>query len=241
MKILRAKNILSILLGAALSSLSTTATAQVDYCELSDVRMDIHVFAHSLQTPEAQSSFGKGLQGLIKNLQIGDEIRFNIYEGSEVKAAKYCVPGCPNKGTIGNLFNSECSAQVAKKDKVQFNRSIKKIFKIAKDVGSSDVEYDVFSDLRKLETYSQGRDEKNYAQYAFHTTLPYRSSELDSIPFNSAFVRAVQFGEINDIRLPDVKFINVNQSKDNIRFWQDLGLNGNERGFNQTLSTEIID
>ena len=121
MKTLKTKNIMCVLLSAFLSSLTSASMAQLDYCELSDTRMDIHVFAHSLQTPEAQNSFGRGLQGLIKNLQIGDEVRFNIYEGSVVKAVKYCVPGCPDSGLVGNLFNSECSAQVAKKDKVQYD------------------------------------------------------------------------------------------------------------------------
>ena len=63
----------------------------------------------------------------------------------------------------------------------------------------------------------------------------------DKNSFNKNFVQITQNFDLSEISLPDVTFINPNRSKNTLKFWEDLKLNGNDSGLQIDFQTKVID
>ena len=216
---------LSVLMVALFPSISF---GQIDYCTLSEKRINIHLFGASFTSDVSRSFLAKGLDQIYKSFEMGDEVHLIVHSKSGAKAQKRCVPGCPDKGIMKNLVDGTCSEQIAKRDRVKFNNAYARSVKMA--VSHAGDKYDEIADLKSLSAYYEGRDADNSETFVFHTTLPYGATIDDRKSFDQAFVRAAQGNELSKIALPDVFFVNADRSEAVESFWQDLKLGGHERG-----------
>ena len=204
------------------------AFAQFDYCLLSEKRYDIHIFGASYNLDEDRSKLAAGLDQLYKGFEIGDDIRWIVHSINGTKTFQKCVPGCPDKGMLGNLVDSSCSEQIAKRDKVQFNNAYAKSFKTA--ISQAGQPYDVILDIKSISEFYQGRDIEEVEAYAFHTTIPYGS-----------FVRAIQGNKLSTLEVPNIQFVNANRSEQVEAFWKDLGLDGHKSGVVVEFNHLVLD
>ena len=218
------------------------ATAAQKYCTKEDEQSEfiIHIFGESYQNDDDKRLFLRGLDKLQSRFNRGDKIRIVNHSGTQASTKlDKCLPGCPKKGMIGSMFNTECSEQVAKKDMVLFKRIYVKIIKNA--LSNSSNEYNVIDHLIGLDDFHRGRNIENQKVFVFHSLLPFGVDPNDSNSFNSSFVKVSQSSNLNDITLPNVIFVNPNRSKNSIKFWEDLKYNGQKEGLNISFNTEIID
>ena len=217
------------------------ALAQLDYCTLSERVFEVHLFGESYSSKEEQAGMIKGLDIVTKNLEMGDEIKIHIHRGGELKTIKMCLPGCPDQGLVGNLLQSECSAQVAKKDTVAFKKKYASSVKSA--LGMAGNSFDIFDHFSELETYYRQRDasDSNRNVYVFHTTVPYDVNPEDKNTIDKFFVETIQNGKQASISLPKIPFVNSNRSKAINDLWNDLALDGHKDGFEMNASFKLLD
>ena len=224
------------LIGCFMATLFWTqpASAQIDYCLLSEKSYDIHIFGESYGSADDRSAMLRGLDKLIKNFSLGDEIRWISHSGGRSKVQKTCVPGCPDQGMLSNFLDATCSVQVAKRDNKNFIETYKQVIVNAfANVGN---EYSVISDLRKVQDYYQTRDASQTEAVVFHSTVPYETRSGDKGSFDKAFVHTVQTENLNKIKLDNILFVNSNQSELVRQFWTDLELEGHSDGLNVKIA-----
>ena len=118
-------------------------------------------------------------------------------------------------------FTAECSAQIAKKDYVDFKN---KYLAAVKQAGSMDKSgYNVFQDLVTLSDYYRGRGPSSGKIYVFHSLVPNGlGANPTAAKYNSAFVELVQNEKALPEELPKLAFVNADTSKLNYEFWQDI-------------------
>lgn len=217
------------------------ALAQLDYCTLSERVFEVHLFGESYSSKEEQAGMIKGLDIVTKNLEMGDELKIHIHRGGELKTIKMCLPGCPDEGLVGNLLQSECSTQVAKKDTVAFKKKYASSVKSA--LGMAGNSFDIFDHFGELETYYRQRSpsDSNRNIFVFHTTVPYGVNPEDKSTIDKFFVETIQSGKHSVISLPEIAFINSNRSKTLSDLWNDLNLNGHETGFKMGAKFTVLE
>ena len=217
----------------------SSAWAQIDYCKLSDEKHEIHLFGETYSAKPDRSQMLRGLDKISKEFAMGDEVKIIVHGNGANKILKVCVPGCPDKGLLGNLIDAECSAQVAKKDMVGFKK--KYISSVKTALSSAGNEYDLFGHFRALEAYYQGRSTGETNVYVFNTTVPFGYDASNSASLDKIFVETVQANNQAGITLPKLSFVNPNQSKDLMNFWSDLELDGNSDGFKLDITKVVLD
>lgn len=215
------------------------ARAQLDYCELSEKKYELHLFGASYVNQEDKNRLLRGLDQVSKLFSEGDNVKLINHASGKTKIESNCYPGCPDKGVIGNLIDATCSEQVAKRDMKNFNTKIIKSVEFA--FSESKKEYSVIDDLESISEYYKNRDIQNLEAYVFHTTLPYGAHDGRVESYNSAFVRALQDNKLRSLDSAPVTFINANQNTETQKFWNDLKLNGHEKGIKFDLKHKIMD
>ena len=206
------------------------ALAQLDYCTLSERVFEVHLFGESYSSKEEQAGMIKGLDIVTKNLEMGDELKIHIHRGGELKTIKMCLPGCPDQGLVGNLLQSECSAQVAKKDTVAFKKKYASSVKSA--LGMAGNSFDIFDHFSELETYYRQRDASDSSRNVYaHTTVPHGVNPEDKTTIDKFFVETIQNGKQANISFAKIPFVNSNRSKALSDLWNDLRLDGHDSIF----------
>ena len=200
----------------------------------------VNIFGQSYQNNGDKRAFLNGLNKISKSFNAGDKIRIVTHTNENAKIQiDQCVPGCPKKNFLDKLIDTDCSAQVAKKDMVIFKNKYSKI--IQTELAKGGDQYSVIDHLSSLDNYYRGRNLSNQTTYVFHSLLPYNVDPNDKKSFDKNFVKITQNYDLSKISLPDVTFINPNRSKNTLQFWNDLKLNENETGLQIDFQTEVID
>ena len=200
----------------------------------------INIFGESYQNKDDKRALLNGLNKISKSFNAGNKIRIVTHKKNNAKIQiDQCVPGCPKKGFIDKLVDTDCSDQVAKKDMVIFKNKYSRI--IQSELGKGGDEYSVIDHLSSLDNYYRGRNLSNQTTYIFHSLLPYDVDPNNKKSFDKNFVKITQNYDLSEISLPDVTFINPNRSKSTLQFWNDLKLNENETGLQINFQTEVID
>ena len=200
----------------------------------------INIFGESYQNNDDKRTLLNGLNKISKSFKAGNKIRIVTHKNEKTRIQiDQCVPGCPKKGFLDKLIDTDCSDQVAKKDMVIFKNKYSKI--IQSELAKGEDEYSVIDHLSSLDNYYRGRDLSNQTTYIFHSLLPYDVDPNNKKSFDKNFVKITQNYDLSEISLPDVTFINPNRSKSTLQFWNDLKLKGDETGLQIKFQTEVID
>ncbi len=225
-----------------LSIMSFGTLASEKYClkEETTKPIVVNIFGQSYQNNDDKRAFINGLNKISQSFNAGDKIRIVTHTNENARIQiDQCVPGCPKKNFLDKLVDTDCSAQVAKKDMVIFKNKYSKI--IQTELAKGGDEYSVIDHLSSLDNYYRGRNLSNQTTYIFHSLLPYDVDPNDKKSFDKNFVKITQNYDLSEISLPDVTFINPNRSKSTLQFWNDLKLNGNETGLQIDFQTDVID
>lgn len=231
-----------ILIILVLNIVNFKVLASEKYClkEATSTPVVINIFGESYQNKDDKRALLNGLNKISKSFNAGNKIRIVTHKKNNAKIQiDQCVPGCPKKGFIDKLVDTDCSDQVAKKDMVIFKNKYSRI--IQSELAKGGDEYSVIDHLSSLDNYYRGRNLSNQTTYIFHSLLPYDVDPNDKKSFDKNFVKITQNYDLSEISLPDVTFINPNRSKSTLQFWNDLKLNENETGLQINFQTEVID
>lgn len=210
------------MVGVIFIAISGFSFASDKYCAAKGKAYTLHFFGGSFLTSLHKQDFNRGVNAFGEKLKRGDELKvvFHKPDGDYRVMVDACIPGCPETGVLES-FTAECSAQIAKKDRVELKNRFGATIKRA---GSVEAEgYNVFKDLVTLSDYYRGRDGSGREIYVFHSLIP---SGLGSNPtqteYDSAFVNLVQNKKALPDSLPTLAFVNADTSKLNYEFWQDI-------------------
>lgn len=208
--------------GLFILSLSTASFAADKYCAAKGKSYTLHFFGSSFLADIHKRDFLRGIDALNDDLSRGDSVKivFHKKKGDYRVVLDACVPGCPETGVLESL-TAKCSAQVAKKDYVEFKN---KYLAAVKQAGSMDkAEYNVFHDLVTLSDYYRGRGSGDGEIYVFHSLVP---NGLKTNPtqadYDSVFVELVQNQKALPDELPQLSFVNSDSNKLNYEFWQEI-------------------
>ena len=231
---------ISIFLVFKLISLEVLASEKYCLKEETAKPIVINIFGESYQNKDDKRAFLNGLNKISKSFKKGNKIRIVTHTNENAKIQiDQCVPGCPKKDFLDKLIDTDCSDQVAKKDMVVFRSKYKKI--LTSELAKGGNEYSIIDHLSSLDNYYRGRNLSNQNTYIFHSLLPYDVDPNNKNSFNKNFVQITQNFDLSEISLPDVTFVNPNRSKNTLKFWDDLKLDGNESGLQIEFKTKVID
>ena len=224
------------------SLLSITSYAKQNYCspEENQSKFIIHIFGESYQNESDKRQFLKGVQKLQLKFKRGDKIRIVNHIGIESQTKlDQCLPGCEAKNMLDNLLKNDCSVEIAKRDMVMFKRNYIKILKQALSLSGEN--YDVINHIVSLDDFYRGRNIDNQQTLVFHSLLPAGVDPTKANSYNKSFIEAVQSNKLDQVSLPNVRFINPNRSKNTLKFWKDLELKGDSSGLKIKFKTRVID
>ena len=214
------------------------------YCLKEDISKNyvINFFGESYKNEEDRRSFGEGIQKIISEFQMGDRIKMIVFNGSEaLTKIDACYPGCPEKGLLDSLLDTDCQEVLAQRDKKKMEQQIRSILKQEVIKGKTNSSYNIFTHLKALDSYYRGRSINSKKIIVFHSLLPYGSNGNDSNSFDKHFIKAVQSEDLNQIKLHSkILFINPNNSRATEKFWEDLKLDNHNRGLKLNIKKEII-
>jgi hypothetical protein len=204
----------------AVSLFATTAYASADkYCNPKGTKYDIHIFAYTFKDENGQKRMARGLTELFKRFQMGDRVKLYVHNPSGYSVpVDQCVPGCPEQSFISGLFDSTCSAQVAKKDRITFDQLYAK--SALSTLNKKGEPYDIFLAIQNLSDVYRGQ--KNPG-----TVVAAISMVPDGInPTNRADFTAFYVTKVPNLKLtsdfPPLLVIGGSNSKEVYEFWEDV-------------------
>jgi hypothetical protein len=209
---------------------TSNANAQLDYCELSERKVEINYFSHSYKEKSQLSPVLNSTSEILNSLEMGDQIVINQHINGTQKTLKVCKPGCPENGFLNDLLDSTCSTQVAKKDLISFNQLIKKQLK--KVVDSVNTNFDIYEDFNSFNIIA--KNSRDTETIVFHSFVPYEVNIADPSSFDKFFVNSVNDKDLSSVSIPELNYIAKEEDSKVIKLWNDLSLNGHVSGIKGT-------
>jgi hypothetical protein len=198
---------------------NTQAFAAGKYCSPSGKKYDLHVFGNTFENESQQKLALRGISDLKNKFKYGDRVRVFIYQKNEYFIEiDACVPGCPEKSFTEQLFSSECSVMVAKKDFQEFQKNFAS--KIVSSFKNSVKDYDIFQSLQSLADVYKNTSQKD-AIYSAISLIPKGIDPKNRSQLNSLYIskrETIQF----PTTFPKVKLIGNSTDQELITFWSDV-------------------
>ena len=166
---------------------------------------------------------------------MGDRFKVILHQNGQMKDLEFCYPGCPKVSIIEKL-TAKCSVEIAKKTRNQLKQKISGYFSAS--IQSAGQPYQILDQLKKLDEYYTNREPVE--SYVFNSTVPFGVDVDSKASLDKAFVEMVQTGSLENVSVPDVKFVNINPSKSLRSLWDDLKLDG-KKGLNFNIQTVVLD
>jgi hypothetical protein len=192
------------------------------YCVKNAKTYDIHLFGHTYSAEQQTRMAKKALTDLKAKFNIGETVRlfshtptgFNITMDS-------CVPGCPERSGLEQFFSSDCSAQVAKRDRINFERQFAEA--VLRNFGKPDSRpsYDIFKSVQALNDAFRAGNQTNDI-YAVISLVPQEvKNPRDRREWNSLLRKAdetLQFPK----NFPAVQILGAATDAELIDFWEEV-------------------
>ena len=211
--------ILGLLFSATISPLYA---ADGKYCTAESRQFDIHLFGVTYSGQGSVEGLAKrGVTELKKTFVFGERVRIFSHkvDGFSISFDR-CVPGCPEAGFVEKFFSGTCSEQVARKDRLSFEKSFAvEVLKNFVEAEKS-VKYDVFSLVQQLNDVYKASN-KGEEVYAVISLIPHGVSPKDRKALNAKFREAREKLAFPKDR-PAVKIIGAATDSELIEFWDDV-------------------
>ena len=221
----------------ATAAQSTQAFAKTDYCQYSETNrsVEVHLFGETYGTQDDKKRFVSGVQSIYRSLKMGDRFKVILHQNGQMEDLEFCYPGCP-KVSIFEQLTAKCSVEIAKKTRNQLKQKTSGYFSAS--IQTAGQPYQILDQLKTLDEYYTNREPVE--SYVFNSTVPYGVDVDSKASLDKAFVEMVQTGSLENVSLPDVKFVNINPSKSLRSLWDDLKLDG-KKGLNFNIQTVVLD
>jgi hypothetical protein len=189
------------------------------YCNQKGASYDIHIFAYTFKEENGQKRMARGLTDLFKRFQTGDRVKLYVHNPSGYSVPiDQCVPGCAEQGFIGGLFDSSCSAQVAKKDRVTFDQVYAK--SALSTLNKKGEPYDIFLAIQNLSDVYRGQKNPGTVVAAI-SMVPDGINPTNRADFTTFFVTKVPNLKLTS-DFPPLLVIGGSGSKEVYEFWEDV-------------------
>ena len=212
-------NLFRKLIVITLFLLNSPAFASEKYCLKDGAKYDVHVFGETFEEKSQKKLAAKGLSDLRNKFKHGDKVRLFIHKKSSYDIAiDSCVPGCPEKKFMEELFSSECNLMVAKKDRQEFNNNFS--LKIIANFKSETSDYDIFQSVQSLADVYKSTSQKD-AIYSAISLIPKGIDPKNRNQLTELYVKkreALKF----PTAFPKVKLIGNSIDQELIKFWKDI-------------------
>jgi hypothetical protein len=194
---------------------------QGKWCQATGKKYDIHLFGHTYRSAELERLAKKGLTDLRTQFQGGDRIRvFTHTNNGFTPAFDQCLPGCPKQGFLEGFFGGNCSEQIEKRDRVNFDQRFATI--VLNNFGKQDTKgsYNIFANVQQLnDVYRAGGESGEVV--AVISLIPEGVNPKDRRALNDLYRRAnetILFPK----NFPAVKIIGASTDTELIEFWKDV-------------------
>jgi len=193
--------------------------ASEKYCTPNGKHYDIHIFGFTFESESQKKHALKGLTDLRNKFQANDKVRIFAYTNKDYSIIlDSCVPGCVEKKFSEQLFSSECSVMVAKRDmqdfQNQFNTKILSLFNKPK------TNYDIFESLQSL-IDSYRSSVKKESIYAVISLIPNGIDPKNITQLNKLYVQKRETIKFPS-SFPKIKLIGNSNDQELISFWADV-------------------
>ena len=189
------------------------------YCNQKGSTYDIHIFAYTFKEENSQKRMARGLTDLFKRFQTGDRVKLYVHNpGGYSVPIDQCVPGCAEQGFIGGLFDSSCSAQVAKKDRVTFDQVYAK--SALSTLNKKGEPYDIFLAIQNLSDVYRGQKNPGTVVAAI-SMVPDGVNPTNRADFTTFYVTKVPNLKLTS-DFPPLLVIGGSGTKEVYEFWEDV-------------------
>lgn len=189
------------------------------YCNQKGSTYDIHIFAYTFKEENSQKRMARGLTDLFKRFQTGDRVKLYVHNPNGYSVPiDQCVPGCAEQGFIGGLFDSSCSAQVAKKDRVSFDQVYAK--SALSTLNKKGEPYDIFLAIQNLSDVYRGQKNPGTVVAAI-SMVPDGVNPTNRADFTMFYVTKVPNLKLTS-DFPPLLVIGGSGTKEVYEFWEDV-------------------
>ncbi len=213
---------LLILLSLSFYFFSSGHASSGKYCIESGKVYDIHLFGYTYKLEQQAKVAKKSLTDLKAGFLVGDKVRLfsHTTKGFNI-TFDACLPGCPEVGALEQFFSSECSAQVAKRDRVGFEKRFAEVVLRSFAEAESAKSYDIFASVQALnDSFRAGN--KNNEIFAVISLIPREiKNPRDRSEWNNLLRKAdetLQFPK----DFPSVKLIGAATDSELVMFWEEV-------------------
>ncbi len=202
--------------------LSSSDASSGKYCSDKAKVYDIHLFGFTYLIEEQSRLAKKALTDLKAEFAIGDKVRLFSHspQGFSITFDS-CVPGCPETSALEQFFSSECSAQVAKRDRITFERRFAETVLRSFAKAESSKGYDIFASVQALNDSFRAGNKDNEI-YAVISLIPSEiKNPRDRKEWNNLLRKAdetLQFPK----DFPSVKLIGASTDSELVLFWEEV-------------------
>ena len=208
-----------LIAGTALAGQTPALAANDKYCKSSAPAYDIHVFGYTFKHDEAKKQMAQGLTDLYKKFEVGSRVKIYAHSpGGYHTAMDQCVPGCPPQGFIEGLVNSSCMTEVAKRDRLAFNKRFADA--TMSGINRNNMKYDIFVAIQNLSDVYKGKAHHGTVVAAI-SMLPDGVNPADPASFNAFYVQQVPKLKLA-LEFPPVYTIGATSSSEVIKFWKEV-------------------
>jgi len=219
---LRRRLILPCALVFSVMSATSASASGGKYCSKTAKTYDLHLFGYTYSNDQQSRMAKKALTDLKAKFNMGERVRLFHHTPSGFNITMdACVPGCPEKGALEQFFSADCSAQVAKRDKVNFERQFAEV--VLKNFGKLDSRptYDIFKSVQSLNDAFRAGNQANDI-YAVISLIPQEvKNARDRREWNNLLRKAddtLQFPK----NFPAVKILGASTDVELIEFWEEV-------------------
>lgn len=207
-------------LAAALGTAAPIADASKEkYCRTEAPAYDIHVFGYTFKQDDAKRQMVQGLNELYRKFEPGSRIKVFAHSPAGYHTAlDQCVPGCPSQGFLEGLVNSSCMPEVAKRDRLAFNKRFADA--TMSGLNRNNMGYDIFLAIQNLSDVYKGRNH-NGTVVAAISMLPDGVNPADPASFNAFYAQQVPRLRLS-VEFPPVYTIGASQSGEVSKFWKEV-------------------
>jgi hypothetical protein len=190
------------------------------YCIKNQKKFDIHIFGYTYDNDSQRQSALQGLTKIKNEFTHGSKVRVFTHTPNGVNVSmEACVPGC-NVGTSmsDQFFSSDCSAQIAKRDFIEFDKKFSSI--AVKDIVTKYENYDIFQAIQSLsDVYKNTQDQSNV--YAVISMIPKGVNPTSRSDLNSLLVKKSE-SIVFPKSFPPVQLVGSSNNEELIKFWRDI-------------------
>lgn len=189
------------------------------YCIKNSKKIDIHLFGYTYENDNQRKLALQGLTKIKKEFIRGNKVRIFTHSSNGMNVSlDTCVPGCPETSLSENFFSGTCSAQVAKKDWIEFDKRFSIIS--LKEITAKHESYDIFQAIQSLsDVYKSTHDQSNV--FAVISMIPKGINPSNRSELSGLYVKKNE-SIIFPKSFPEVQLIGASNNEELIRFWNDV-------------------